>query len=62
MSPNIEVSTFCDICLGDCNENKKTAKPEQLVSCHDCGRSGLISTFIYLTDTNGFLLILLVHP
>lgn len=40
MSPNVEVSTFCDICLGDCNENKKTSKSEQLVSCHDCGRSG----------------------
>ncbi|VDK85144.1 unnamed protein product [Litomosoides sigmodontis] len=40
LSPSIDVSTVCDLCLGDCNQNKKTMKPEQLISCHDCGRSG----------------------
>uniref|UniRef100_A0A8R1TQD4 Uncharacterized protein n=1 Tax=Onchocerca volvulus TaxID=6282 RepID=A0A8R1TQD4_ONCVO len=40
MSPSIDVSTVCDLCLGDCNQNKKTMKAEQLISCHDCGRSG----------------------
>uniref|UniRef100_A0A5S6QXP5 Uncharacterized protein n=1 Tax=Trichuris muris TaxID=70415 RepID=A0A5S6QXP5_TRIMR len=36
----VEVSSICDLCLGDVNENKKTNKPEQLISCNDCGRSG----------------------
>ena len=31
---------YCDFCLGDVNENKKTQKPEELVSCAECGRSG----------------------
>ena len=31
---------YCDFCLGDDNLNKKTNKPEKLVSCADCGRSG----------------------
>ncbi|XP_065919107.1 zinc finger protein ubi-d4-like isoform X2 [Dysidea avara] len=31
---------YCDFCLGDDNLNKKTGKPEKLVSCADCGRSG----------------------
>lgn len=33
-------SPYCDFCLGDDRENKKTGTPEQLVSCSDCGRSG----------------------
>ncbi|XP_036331669.1 zinc finger protein ubi-d4 A isoform X2 [Rhagoletis pomonella] len=33
-------STYCDFCLGDQRENKKTNLPEELVSCSDCGRSG----------------------
>ena len=32
---------YCDFCLGDDNLNKKTNKPEKLVSCADCGRSGM---------------------
>ncbi|CAL1285902.1 unnamed protein product [Larinioides sclopetarius] len=32
-------STYCDFCLGDSIENKKTRMPEELVSCSDCGRS-----------------------
>lgn len=33
-------SPYCDFCLGDDRENKKTGTPEELVSCSDCGRSG----------------------
>ncbi|XP_017065547.1 supporter of activation of yellow protein isoform X2 [Drosophila eugracilis] len=33
-------SPYCDFCLGDQQENKKTNLPEELVSCSDCGRSG----------------------
>ena len=33
-------SPYCDFCLGDQRENKKTNLPEILVSCSDCGRSG----------------------
>ncbi|XP_055625660.1 zinc finger protein ubi-d4 [Toxorhynchites rutilus septentrionalis] len=33
-------SPYCDFCLGDARENKKTFEPEELVSCSDCGRSG----------------------
>ena len=31
---------YCDFCLGDASENKKTQQPEELVSCAECGRSG----------------------
>lgn len=37
---NNDNSLYCDFCLGDAKENKKTQKPEELVSCSDCGRSG----------------------
>lgn len=33
-------SEYCDFCLGDASENKKTLQAEELVSCSDCGRSG----------------------
>lgn len=33
-------SPYCDFCLGDARENKKTGNQEELVSCSDCGRSG----------------------
>ncbi|XP_049853137.1 zinc finger protein ubi-d4 B isoform X4 [Schistocerca gregaria] len=33
-------SPYCDFCLGDAQENKKTGHSEELVSCSDCGRSG----------------------
>lgn len=36
-------STYCDFCLGDASENKKSGQPEELVSCADCGRSGKAS-------------------
>ena len=34
------VSKYCDFCLGDETENKKTRLAEELVSCSDCGHSG----------------------
>ena len=37
-----ENSKFCDFCLGDSTLNKKTGKPEEMVSCSECGRSGNI--------------------
>ncbi|CAD5229593.1 unnamed protein product [Bursaphelenchus okinawaensis] len=33
------VSNSCDLCLGTRELNKKSNVPEELVSCHDCGRS-----------------------
>ncbi|CAH1262791.1 DPF2 [Branchiostoma lanceolatum] len=33
-------SNYCDFCLGDEKENKKSRMPEELISCSDCGRSG----------------------
>ena len=36
----IQPSPYCDFCLGDARENKKTGGSEELVSCSDCGRSG----------------------
>ncbi|XP_012529787.1 zinc finger protein DPF3 isoform X2 [Monomorium pharaonis] len=33
-------SPYCDFCLGDAQQNKKTGGSEELVSCSDCGRSG----------------------
>ncbi|XP_072181934.1 zinc finger protein ubi-d4-like isoform X2 [Diadema setosum] len=35
-----EPNNYCDFCLGDSTENKKTMMPEPLISCSDCGRSG----------------------
>ncbi|GMR38872.1 hypothetical protein PMAYCL1PPCAC_09067, partial [Pristionchus mayeri] len=39
-SPSVDISDTCDFCDGTRLENKKTNKPEELVTCHDCGRSG----------------------
>lgn len=36
----VQNSNYCDFCLGDADENKKTGTAEELVSCSDCGRSG----------------------
>ncbi|XP_035756846.1 zinc finger protein DPF3 [Egretta garzetta] len=33
-------NNYCDFCLGGSNMNKKSGRPEELVSCSDCGRSG----------------------
>ena len=32
-------SKYCDFCLGDSDENKKTSSAEKMISCSDCGRS-----------------------
>lgn len=37
--PLASPSQYCDFCLGDSAENKKTRSAEELVSCSDCGRS-----------------------
>jgi zinc finger protein ubi-d4 len=37
--PLASPSAYCDFCLGDSAENKKTRSAEELVSCSDCGRS-----------------------
>lgn len=44
-------SPYCDFCLGDSTQNKKTGGVEELVSCHDCGRSGKGSSFAFGSDT-----------
>ena len=33
-------SGYCDFCLGDATNNKKTKTAEELISCSECGRSG----------------------
>jgi len=38
--PDGDISSYCDFCLGDQSENKKTGTQEELVSCSECGRSG----------------------
>ena len=47
-------SPYCDFCLGDSSENKKTGHSEQLVSCADCGRSGKIDSMLGKKTTNAF--------
>ncbi|XP_031808442.1 zinc finger protein DPF3 isoform X5 [Sarcophilus harrisii] len=32
-------NNYCDFCLGGSSMNKKSGRPEELVSCADCGRS-----------------------
>ena len=32
---------YCDFCLGDDGTNKKSSKAEKMVSCANCGRSGI---------------------
>lgn len=47
-------SPYCDFCLGD-EVSNKSGQPEILISCSDCGRSGIYFTvlfyyFVVLTD------------
>ncbi|KAG8507763.1 Zinc finger protein DPF3 [Galemys pyrenaicus] len=37
-------NNYCDFCLGGSNLNKKSGRPEELVSCADCGRSENVSS------------------
>ena len=39
-SKTVNTNKYCDFCLGDEMENKKTGKCEEMVSCADCGRCG----------------------
>lgn len=39
-------NNYCDFCLGGSNMNKKSGRPEELVSCADCGRSGECGPFL----------------
>ncbi|KAI1724412.1 PHD-finger domain-containing protein [Ditylenchus destructor] len=39
ISPSLQVSDTCDFCLGNKLKNAQ-GKAEELVTCHDCGRSG----------------------
>jgi len=41
---------YCDFCLGDSEENKKTNSAEILVSCSDCGRSAHPSCLQFTTN------------
>lgn len=42
-------SPYCDFCLGNEESNKKSGQPEELVSCSDCGRSGMFNQFCILS-------------
>jgi zinc finger protein ubi-d4 len=48
---------YCDFCLGDAAENKKTHEAEELVSCAECGRSGnnSLPTLIVITENVMYL-------
>lgn len=36
----VEPAGYCDFCLGDRQNNKKTNTAEELIGCAECGRSG----------------------
>jgi len=42
LQPPAEPSNYCDFCLGDADNNKKTGTSEELIACAECGRSGEI--------------------
>lgn len=46
----ISANNYCDFCLGDSLENKKSNQPEELVSCSDCGRSGMYSIIVIIWE------------
>jgi DnaJ-class molecular chaperone len=45
----ISANNYCDFCLGDSAENKKTHQAEELVSCSDCGRAGMLFLLLPFT-------------
>ena len=47
----IKPSAYCDFCLGDSSLNKKTGLPEEMVSCAECGRSGMDCTVVCVTES-----------
>ena len=40
LQPPADPSNYCDFCLGDADNNKKTGTSEELIACAECGRSG----------------------
>ena len=54
-------SPYCDFCLGDATCNRKTSKPEKMVSCANCGRSGL-SEWSKLYHYDVIVLLFVAHP
>ena len=50
----IKPTGYCDFCLGDSSENKKTGRPEEMVSCAECGRSGKIHKNLPFGSKNWF--------
>jgi hypothetical protein len=44
--PKVKPSSICSFCLGTVEHNRHK-KPEQLISCHDCGNSGHPSCLQY---------------
>lgn len=46
---DISANNYCDFCLGDSEENKKSNQPEELVSCSDCSRSGVYLRILVLS-------------
>ena len=42
-----ESSGYCDFCLGDADNNKKTGTAEELIGCSECGRSGLVVFLLF---------------
>lgn len=44
--PKVKPSSICSFCLGTVEHNRNK-KPEQLISCHDCGNSGHPSCLQY---------------
>lgn len=46
-APKTNPSAICSFCLGTVEQNKQK-KPEELISCHDCGNSGHPSCLQYL--------------
>lgn len=47
-------SPYCDFCLGDATENKKSGQAEELVSCADCGRSGVCHRLLCQTTNESW--------
>lgn len=40
VTKTVAKSKFCDFCLGDAENNKKTGAAEELIGCSECGNSG----------------------
>ncbi|XP_060117360.1 zinc finger protein DPF3 isoform X4 [Heteronotia binoei] len=47
-------NNYCDFCLGGSNMNKKSGRPEELVSCSDCGRSVNYLVLTWILNSSSF--------